>query len=263
MLKNVKSIYFIRMLFTYFPEKKKLELVKHNKNLQSLLNINIINYKFLTGKIFIFKTKTEIKEYQYKDIYHEKILTYEGEYLNGKRNGKGEEYDINGHKIFEGEYLNGKRNGKGKEYDYNHLIYEGEYLNGQRNGKGKECNKWGILLFKGEYLKGNKFNGKGYDKFDHIIYELKEGKGFCREYERGMKSFEGEYLNGKRNGKGKEYYYFDGYLLFEGEYLNGKRNGKGKEYQKYNGKIIFEGEYLNGYKWNGKGYIQIIIIYMN
>ena len=30
-------------------------------------------------------------------------------YLNGKRNGKGKEYDSNGKLIFEGEYLNGKR----------------------------------------------------------------------------------------------------------------------------------------------------------
>ena len=35
--------------------------------------------------------------------------------------------------------------------------------------------------------------------------------------------------------------------MFEGEYLNGKRNGKGKEYD-YNGKLEFEGEYLNGNK---------------
>ena len=31
------------------------------------------------------------------------------------------------------EYLNGKRNGKGKEYDNNGLLkFEGEYLNGER-----------------------------------------------------------------------------------------------------------------------------------
>ena len=41
--------------------------------------------------------------------------------------------------------------------------------------------------------------------------------------------FEGEYLNGKRKGKGKEYNYY-GKLEFEGEYLNGERHGKGKEY---------------------------------
>ena len=58
MLKNVKSIYFIRMLFTYFPEKKKLELFNNNnKNLQNLLNIYFINYKFLSGKSIIFKQK--------------------------------------------------------------------------------------------------------------------------------------------------------------------------------------------------------------
>ena len=33
--------------------------------------------------------------------------------------------------------------------------------------------------------------------------------------------------------KGKEYYYYET-LFFEGEYINGKRNGKGKQYD-YNG----------------------------
>ena len=51
--------------------------------------------------------------------------------------------------------------------------------------------------------------------------------------------FEGEYLNGKRNGKGKEYYY-NGKILFKGEYLNEKRR-KGKEYYD-NCKVKFEGE---------------------
>ena len=37
----------------------------------------------------------------------------------------------------------------------------------------------------------------------------------------------------------KEYY--DSKLLFEGEYLNGKRHGKGKEYYWDDGKLIFEG----------------------
>ena len=52
-------------------------------------------------------------------------------------------------------------------------------------------------------------------------------------------SFEGEYLNGKRN-KGKEYNYYNGnlILIFEGEYLNGRRN-KGKEYDVYDGELIF------------------------
>ena len=43
-------------------------------------------------------------------------MRFEGEYLNGKRNGKGKEYDENGELKFEGEYLDGKRNQKEKEY---------------------------------------------------------------------------------------------------------------------------------------------------
>jgi len=56
------------------------------------------------------------------------------------KNGKGKEYfSIRGELKFEGEYLNGRKNGKGKEYDYNDkLYYEGEYINGKRHGKGKE-----------------------------------------------------------------------------------------------------------------------------
>ena len=38
-----------------------------------------------------------------------------------------------------------------------------------------------------------------------------------------------------------------GDLIFEGEYLNGEKNGKGKEYNEL-GTLIFEGEYQNGVK---------------
>ena len=59
------------------------------------------------------------------------------------------EYDEYNNLIFEGEYLNGKRNGKGKEYNENAIIiFEGEYLNGQRNGKGKEYDYEGTLRFR-------------------------------------------------------------------------------------------------------------------
>ena len=45
-------------------------------------------------------------------------------------------------------------------------------------------------------------------------------------FDDGTLLFEGEYLNGQRHGKGKEYEY--NILKFEGEFLNGQRNGKGK-----------------------------------
>ena len=63
-------------------------------------------------------------------------FVFEGNYLNGERNGKGREYE-DGELIFKGFYLNGKRNGKGKEYKNSSLIYEGNYSNGHKNGKFK------------------------------------------------------------------------------------------------------------------------------
>ena len=69
-----------------------------------------------------------------------------------------------------------------------------------------------------------KWNGKGYDINGNIIYELSNGKGLVKEYNiyNNKILYEGEYLDGKRNGKGKEYD-FNGKLIYDGEFVNGKR----------------------------------------
>ena len=117
--------------------------------------------------------------------------------------------------------MNGKRNGKGKEYDENEeLRFEGYYLYSYKI-KGKEYFE-GRLEYEGDYLYGNKWEGKGYDKYGFIIYELNNGNGKVREYdEKGRLKFEGEYKNGQKTGKGKKYE--DGKCIFYGEYLNGYR----------------------------------------
>ena len=53
----------------------------------------------------------------------------------------------------------------------------------------------------------------------------------------------------KKNGIGKKYWHNN--LIFEGKYLNGQRNGEGKEYDN-EGNLIFEGEYLYDKKIKGK-----------
>jgi len=60
-------------------------------------------------------------------MYSELIL--EGEFINGKWNGKEEEYYHNDKLKFEVEWLDRKRNGKSKNYNNNKLQFEGEYLN--------------------------------------------------------------------------------------------------------------------------------------
>ena len=85
---------------------------------------------------------------------------------------KVKEYDVSGNLIFVGEYLNGKRHGKGKEYYIEKIKFEGEYLNGKRHGKGKEYWNNGKVLFEGEYLNGKEWIGTGYDLNGNIIYAL-------------------------------------------------------------------------------------------
>ena len=62
-------------------------------------------------------------------------MILEGEYANGKINGKVKEYNDDGSLKFEDDYLNGKRwNGKAKDIG-NNFLFEGEYVNGKGNGK--------------------------------------------------------------------------------------------------------------------------------
>ena len=111
--------------------------------------------------------------------------------------------------MYEGEYLNGEKNGKGKEYNKDHLIYEGQYLKGKKwNGKIYSKSNQNLYIIE---------NGKGYiieydELFGKLIYEREysngERNGKGKEFwENDEVSFEGEYLNGKRNGKGIEYSY--------------------------------------------------------
>ena len=219
------------------------------------------------GEFFNGKKSGKGKEY-----YQEQLI-FDGEYLFGQRK-KGIEY-IKGIKEYEGEYLlnkkyngvgydkNGKiiykvKNGNGivKEYFPNRsLMYEGEYKKCKKEGKGTEYHSNGSILFHGEYKNDKKWNGKGYDDKNKIIYELHDGKGYIFEYDEIFEKikFEGEYENGERNGKGKEYEKYNGKtLIFKGEYKDGQRNGKGKEYRSQISYKYFKGEYLNGLK-NGKG----------
>ena len=108
------------------------------------------------------------------------------------------------------------------------------------------------------YIEDNNYElYKEYDRRGILIYEggylngLRNGKGKEYNFINGELEYEGEFLNGKWNGKGKKY--FRGQLDYEGEYINNIRNGKGKEYDN-KGILRYEGEYLEGRKWSGKGY---------
>ena len=202
MLEKIKSIFFTRNLLFLLDTKRKFELFRYNKNWQNFINVNLKHYKIVSRKYILYEDKEKKKGKEY--LYLSAKIIFDGEYFQGKREGKGKEYDNKGGLIFEGEYSKGKRHGIGKEY-----------------------NKNGILIFEGEYSKGKKWNG--ILKFQNKDFEIKNGKGIIKEFN-------------------------DDNLIYEGEYLNGEKNGKCKLYINYN-KLIFEGEYLNGKIWNGKFHI--------
>ena len=183
-MENIKSKFIIKIILSYLDFKSKLEIIKYNKRIQNIININIYNYKILSGKYIEYIENKNIRRY---DTYTEQLI-FEGEYFNDKSELKGKEFGLYNKLIFEGEYLKGKKNGKGKEYYWNGVLkYEGEYLNGKRNGKGKEYDRNGVLLFEGEFNYNKKWKGIEYQ------YDLN-----------GELVFEIEYLNGKKwTGKKK------------------------------------------------------------
>ena len=54
MLKNIKSIYIYRIIFSFLEECTKLKFIKYNKKIQNDLNISLINYQFYSRKLIIF-----------------------------------------------------------------------------------------------------------------------------------------------------------------------------------------------------------------
>ena len=80
MISNIKSIFITRKVFSFLNEVIKLKLIRYNKNMQSKMNINLINYKTLSGRYIIFETKQKGKEY---DSHNDKLI-YEGEYLRNR-----------------------------------------------------------------------------------------------------------------------------------------------------------------------------------
>jgi len=157
MLEQINSAYMLKIILNYMDKRQILKLIKYNKLLQNKIEVNLIDYHFFSDRIIIFDTTKKNIEGFHKNEYQ-----FEGKYL---RRRKGKEYDIQYNELlFEGEYLNGKRHGKGEEYDDNGLlIFKGEYLNGKRSGKGKylyeNISAEIRVKFEGEYLEGKKWNG--------------------------------------------------------------------------------------------------------
>jgi hypothetical protein len=61
---------------------------------------------------------------------------YRGEWVMGKKEGRGLQIYQDGGLQYEGEWQNDRQHGKGKLLETNGSYYEGEFKEGLRNGRG-------------------------------------------------------------------------------------------------------------------------------
>ena len=127
---------------------------------------------------------------------------YEGQTINGKKEGKGIYIYQNGCK-YEGYFKNDKKEGNGIFYYANGDRYKGNFHEGNFHGNGVFYFNNGDR-YEGEFNK-NKYSGKG--------------KYFYHNGDR----FEGQWLNDKKHGQGI-YIYLNGDKI-TGNYLDGKPLG--------------------------------------
>ena len=129
MWRKIRSNYLVEEILIYVGNRRKFNLIKYNKKIQTIAGLNLIDFRRFSGR-YIREEFGRIKEY---NSYNNRLI-FEGEYSNGKRNGYGKEYNEEGKLIFEGEYLNDKK-WNGKEYRYDNingkLLFECKYLNGK------------------------------------------------------------------------------------------------------------------------------------
>ena len=168
---------------------------------------------------------------------------YEGQYLNGKRHGKGRIEFANGYKYigdwaddtptgfgtfiwtngdyYEGEFEKGQRHGKGSYYFANGDKYVGDWVEDKKHGLG--ASSLAVGRYEGEFV-DDKMHGKG-------VFYFADGS-----------SYQGEWIDNKQDGHGI-FIWING-DRYEGGFKDGKLHGKGSYYFGNGNK--FTGEWIDG-----------------
>ena len=164
-------------------------------------------------KLYYFGEEANVLNLKIKEncIFFNGIKEYEGDIVNGVKQGQGIEYYKNQKKRYEGSFKIGNHHGKGKEYYDNEILkYDGEFNDGYYDKRGIEYDETGKIIYEGEFKKG-KYHGKG------------------KLYRNGKLIYEGDFVDNKLQGKGKEYNE-EGKVLYSGEFQNNYYEGFGSRY---------------------------------
>eukprot|EP00002_Diphylleia_rotans_P030472 TRINITY_DN6264_c0_g1_i5.p1 TRINITY_DN6264_c0_g1~~TRINITY_DN6264_c0_g1_i5.p1 ORF type:complete len:358 (+),score=55.08 TRINITY_DN6264_c0_g1_i5:104-1177(+) len=178
-------------------------------------------------------------------VYKNKFFTYEGEWKDGEKHGKGKlslangiviearfvmgEIEGNGKKTWPdgstyiGNFTRGEMNGKGVYRGSDGEVYEGEYVGNARQGTGRLQTRTSDV-FEGNFDR-NKPHGRGIWKYANgdcyegfVVHGVLEGKGTMK-YSNGL-SYSGEWKSNKWHGEGRLYNPSSG-LLYSGQFVDG------------------------------------------
>ncbi|KAF1327879.1 Radial spoke protein 1, partial [Globisporangium splendens] len=182
---------------------------------------------------------------------------YDGEWLNGKRHGKGTlkfaeggscigEFGENFYHGFglltipksqhpltkkwvpgeryEGEFMQGRKHGKGTAKTRNGDCYDGFFVDGYYHGKGT-CAHANGDIYDGDWVHG-KWQGHG-------ELQLRDGSKYVGEFYQGVYHGFGQFLHGSGGKLGS----------YAGHYVQGKRHGKGLRVFGSSDKKQYEGEW--------------------
>ncbi len=231
--------------------EKKLEVLEKimGESKENIIDIVVNKYNqinLLTEKI---NFKDEYGRKQGKWVEHDRYEESEGSYIDNMKDGEWVIYDTDGEKRAIQKYINGKLYAENHFDDYYHELRKWEVdENGKKQGEWIREKNISIFDEKSEI----------YCRVREVIqYEndLAQGKFVSYDYN-GNKCEEGYYKDGKLNGNYKCFIGETGKIVLEGEYINGKREGKWKE-SRY-GEVIYKNGLKTGeFSWcSGKTLIK-------
>ena len=159
--------------------------------------------------------------------------SYKGSFKLGLKHGSGIYKNPKKGVIYEGEWVEGKREGKGRLTLKDGSVYEGEFKSGLKEGKGK------LVYPSGNYYDGIWKGGK--KEGDGIMKWQQDGQRYKGNWSCDRPNGQGDLIWLEQNGLNKVFR-----NRYSGNFDNNKRSGLGKFF--YANGAIYEGEWKGNIK---------------